>query len=77
MKIPINMHPGKGERGGLTWSFHEPLSAYSAHLKNAGFMIETIAEWASDKKSTSREKKREDTARAEIPLFMCIVATKK
>lgn len=76
MKIPIEMHPGKGQASGHTWSFHEPLSAYSQHLHSAGFVIETIEEWASDKKSTSRFAKREDRARAEIPLFMCIVAKK-
>ncbi|MDO8626479.1 MAG: class I SAM-dependent methyltransferase [Candidatus Magasanikbacteria bacterium] len=76
MKIPLNMHPGKSNTE-LTWSFHEPISAYAKFLKEAGFVIENIEEWSSDKTSTSREKKREDRARAEIPLFMCVVAIKK
>jgi ubiquinone/menaquinone biosynthesis C-methylase UbiE len=76
MIIPIEMHPGKGRAGGHTWSFHEPLSHYAKFLHEAGFSIELIEEWASDKKSTSRHAKREDRARAEIPLFMCIVAKK-
>lgn len=75
MKIPIQMHPGRGQSE-LTWSFHEPISVYAGHLKNAGLVIENIEEWSSDKTSTSREKKREDRARAEIPLFMAIVAKK-
>lgn len=76
MKIPIQMHPGRGQSE-LTWSFHEPISVYAGHLKSAGLVIENIEEWSSDKTSTSREKKREDRARAEIPLFMAIVAFKK
>lgn len=75
MKIPIQMHPGKGNSE-LTWSFHEPLANYTKYLQAAGLAIEVIEEWSSDKTSTSKFKDREDTARAEIPLFMCIVAKK-
>lgn len=76
MKIPIQMHPGQ-KQSELSWSFHWPLSKISEYLYAAGFMIEKIEEWSSDKKSQGREKKREDQAREEIPLFMTIVAVKR
>ena len=76
LKIPIKMHPGK-HSGGLTWSFHQPLSAYSRYLADAGMAIELIEEWVSDKESEGRMAKSEDRARAEIPLFMAILAVKR
>jgi ubiquinone/menaquinone biosynthesis C-methylase UbiE len=76
MKIPIQMHPGQKQGSEVSWSFHWSLSALSEYLEKAGFVIEKIEEWSSDKKSTSREAKREDMAREEIPLFMAIVARK-
>ena len=76
LKIPIKMHPSK-QHSGLTWSFHQPLSAYSRYLADARMMIELIDEWVSDKNSTGPMAKTEDRGRAEIPLFMAILAVKK
>ncbi len=76
MQIPIQMHPGKGETSAQTWSFHHPLSAYSQWLKEAGFVIELIEEWCSDKVSEGRAAKMENRSREEFPLFMTIVARK-
>ena len=76
MEIPIEMHPGM-RQSEKTWSFHKPLSLYSQYLFQAGFVIEKIEEWVSDKKNQpGPHAKREDMARVEIPLFMCIVARK-
>jgi ubiquinone/menaquinone biosynthesis C-methylase UbiE len=75
MKIPIQMHPGQ-KQSEISWSFHWSLSQLSEYLEKAGFVIEKIEEWSSDKKSQGKEAKREDTAREEIPLFMAIVARK-
>lgn len=77
IKIPISMHPGKGHNSPLTWSFHEPISFYVNSLSSAGFVITAMEEWASDKESEGRFGKMENRARAEIPLFLTIVATKK
>jgi len=77
IKIPINSQPSKGEHGVFTWSFHYPLESYSEFLNKAGFVIETIEEWASDKTSQGRLARMENRARAEIPLFMAILASKK
>ena len=76
MTIPINMNPGDRESA-FTMSYHYPLSAYTKMLKTAGFVIETIEEWTSDKESEGRVAKMENRSRAEIPLFMTIVAVKK
>lgn len=76
MKIPIQTHPSQGNASSQTWSFHHPLSDYSQWLKEAGFMIELIEEWCSDKSSEGGAAKMENRSRAEIPLFMAILARK-
>lgn len=77
LEIPIATNPGKFQESEMTWSFHNPLSKYSQVLNENGFLIERIEEWISDKKSTGSKAKMEDRARAEIPMFMTIVAIKK
>ena len=77
LEIPIATNPGKFQESEMTWSFHTPLSKYSQFLNENGFMIERIEEWVSDKKSTGSKAKMEDRARAEIPMFMAILAVKK
>lgn len=76
MKIPIQMHPGKGEASASTLSFHHPISTYSQWLFDAGFQIAKIEEWCSDKVSTGKQAKMENRAREEFPLFMAILASK-
>lgn len=77
MKIPIQTHPGKGKESSQTWSFHHALSDYSRWLKEAGFVIELIEEWCSNKVSEGGAAKMENRSRDEIPLFMAIAARKK
>ncbi|MBA2367525.1 MAG: class I SAM-dependent methyltransferase [Candidatus Protochlamydia sp.] len=77
MKIPIQMNPGKGESGAHTWSFHHPLSTYTRWLREAGFYIEDIEEWCSNKVSEGKAAKMENRSREEIPLFMTLIARKK
>ena len=76
MEIPIRMNPSDPNSQN-TLSYHFPLSDYSKMLKNAGFVIELIEEWTSDKESEGRARRMENRSRAEIPLFMAILATKK
>jgi hypothetical protein len=76
LQIPIQAHPSKGEQSGMTWSFHYPLAFYSQWLFEAGFTIELIEEWHSNKISTGKAAKMENRSRAEIPLFMAIRAVK-
>lgn len=77
MNIPIQAHPSKGQKSAQTLSFHYSLSDYSRWLKEAGFAIDLIEEWCSDKLSEGRTAKMENRSRKEIPLFMAIVARKK
>lgn len=75
-EVPIQSHPSQGEKSEETLSFHHPLSQWTLWLKEAGFVIEEIQEWHSDKKSTGKHAKMEDVSRKEIPLFLCFVAKK-
>jgi len=77
LKIPIQTHPGKGSRSEQTMSFHYPLSLLSKWLKNAGFVIECMEEWNSDKESSGKCAKMENRARAEFPLFLTIICITK
>ncbi len=73
-KIKIEMHPGSKE-GETTISFHRPLQVYFKHLFKAGFAVSRLEEWDSHKKSQKGKRSvAEDTARKEIPLFLCIEA---
>jgi len=59
MDIPINMNPS--DRGSeITMSYHFPLSSYSKMLKDAGFVIELIEEWTSDKESEGKAARMEN-----------------
>jgi ubiquinone/menaquinone biosynthesis C-methylase UbiE len=77
MKIPIQTHPSQGQASTQTWSFHYSLRDYSHWLKEAGFMIELIDEWCSNKISQGGAAKMENRGRSEIPLFMAILARKR
>lgn len=74
--IPIQTHPGKGDRSSTTYSYHHPLSSYSSWLMAEGLSILKIEEWCSDKKSEGAKARMEDRARKEIPLFLTILAKK-
>jgi ubiquinone/menaquinone biosynthesis C-methylase UbiE len=76
MKIPIHAHPGKGENSPATLSFHYSLTHLILWLNEAGFAIESIEEWCSDKTSTGKNAKMENRSREEIPLFLAIKAFK-
>jgi ubiquinone/menaquinone biosynthesis C-methylase UbiE len=76
LKIPIEMNPGTSQREHkkITWSFHHSLQDYSHMLAQAGFVINNIEEWSSDKESTGKQARMENRARSEFPLFMTISA---
>lgn len=76
LKIPIQMHPGKGKNSDITWSFHYPLSSYARFLSDAGFYITCMEEWFSDKKSIGKYASLENRARREFPLFLTIIGKK-
>jgi SAM-dependent methyltransferase len=76
LKIPIQTHPGEKQSAPTTFSFHRPLSSYSLALKKAGFTIDLIEEWCSDKKSSGKMGSMENRSRKEFPLFLSFVASK-
>ena len=73
LKIPILMNPGK-KNSTTTYSFHHPLHTIFKWLSDNHFLIETVDEWCSDKKSEGAKAKAEDRARKEFPLFLSISA---
>ncbi|MGH2639063.1 MAG: class I SAM-dependent methyltransferase [Rhabdochlamydiaceae bacterium] len=77
LKIPIQTNPGKQDKSATTWSFHHPLSYYFQRLSEAGFVIEIVEEWISDKKSTGGRAAMENRSRKEFPLFMALLCQKK
>lgn len=76
LTIPIFTKPSLGNKSPSVNYFHRSLSDYSKALKEAGFKIEFIDEWISNKKSTGSKAAMEDRAREEFPLFLFIKAEK-
>lgn len=74
--VALSAHPGK-KQSDSTVSFHRPLQDYINSLEAAGFMIDQLEEWASDRTSKPGSHARaENRARQEFPLFMAIRARK-
>lgn len=77
MNIPIQANPSQGARSAMTMSFHHPLADYFRWLSAAGFAVDALEEWASDKTSEGKAARMENLARAEIPLFLSLSAVKR
>lgn len=76
LTVPIQTRPSLKAQSEVTWSFHHPLSTYSALLKEAGFVIDLIQEWCSNKQSQGKMATMENRSRKEFPLFLIIIARK-
>lgn len=75
-KVKIQMHPGDAPNE-HTISFHRPLQFYFKALRTGGFLVRSIEEWESHKKSEMGPRaKAEDRARKEIPIFLFLEAIK-
>lgn len=73
-KVAVDMAPGKTKKSD-TVSYHRSLQDFFKALHGAGFSVARLEEWISHKSSQKGPRqKAEDTARKEIPLFMCIEA---
>lgn len=76
----IQMHPGKAAAGTdspTTPTFHRPIGAYVRALAEAGFKVDRLEEWCSERAASSGPRAGEENrARLEIPLFMAIRAVK-
>lgn len=77
LRADIQMHPGDAPEE-MTVSFHRPLQYYFKMLNKTGFVVGRLEEWISHKKSVKGPRaKAEDTARKEIPMFLCLEAIKR
>jgi 23S rRNA-/tRNA-specific pseudouridylate synthase/ubiquinone/menaquinone biosynthesis C-methylase UbiE len=80
-QAPIVMNPGYAAHGAepiRTWTFHRPLQAYFKALSEAGFLVETLEEWPSLRRSKPGPRAAEENrARREIPMFMGVRAVKR
>ena len=76
LEIPIQTHPGGGEKGPETRSYHFPLSTYTHLLKEAGFVVLDMEEWCSDKESEGKARVMENRSRREFPLFLTLICSK-
>lgn len=75
LEVPIAAHPGS-DKSEQTISYHFPLSSYTSMLQEAGFVIELMEEWCSDKESVGKAAKMENFSRKEFPLFLAVIAKK-
>jgi hypothetical protein len=79
-RAPITMNPGYAAHGAEaveTATFHRPLQDYVRALAAAGFVIETIEEWASQRESEPGPRAAEENrARREIPMFLAFRAVR-
>lgn len=76
LEIPIESSPFDKKNNQISYSYHYPLSAYIEMLSDNRFLIRTIEEWISPKKSEGPMAIIEDKARGEFPLFLAIKAIK-
>ena len=78
---PITMNPGAAAGGAeavTTTTFHRPVSQYVAAARNAGMLIDSIEEWASQRESQPGPRADEENrARREIPMFLAFRAVKQ
>lgn len=76
LEVPILAHPGQSQKI-KTLSYHRPLSAYVNALGAAGFAVNAVEEWTSNRQSDSGPRaKAENRARTEFPLFLAVRAIK-
>jgi 23S rRNA-/tRNA-specific pseudouridylate synthase/SAM-dependent methyltransferase len=80
-QVPITMNPGFAAHGAetvQTWTFHRPLQTYFKSLADAGFVVETLEEWPSQRTSQAGPRAAEENrARREIPMFLGFRAIKR
>lgn len=76
LPVPMKPYPGQ-ENAGVTRSFHRPIEAYVNGLARNGLLIDHMAEIPAHKLAGPAVNKRaENLARQEIPLFLAIRARK-
>jgi SAM-dependent methyltransferase len=75
LPVPLKPHPGGG---GVSWSFHRPLSAYINGLAAVGLLLEQMEELVTYKQTqgSGAQARAEHAANQEFPLFLALRAVK-
>ena len=72
--VPI-LTPPFADKNSFTLTYHRPLQSYVTALSEAGFALDGLEEWISNKKSQpGKRAKAENRSRKEIPLFLALRA---
>ena len=72
--VPI-LTPPFADEDSFTLTYHRPLESYVVALSSAGFAVDGLEEWISNKKSQpGKRAKAENRSRKEIPLFLALRA---
>jgi ubiquinone/menaquinone biosynthesis C-methylase UbiE len=73
-KIKMDMTPAEKRESfkKYTYSYHRPLQTYFKIFANLGFVVTKLEEWISNKNSEGKSAERENAARKEFPMFMCL-----
>lgn len=73
-KIKMDMTPGEKREADktYTYSFHRPLQYYFKLFSNNGLAVKRLEEWISNRESDGKYALRENIARREFPMFMCM-----
>ena len=72
--VPI-LTPPFANKDSYTLTYHRPLQSYVVALSKAGFALDGLEEWISNKKSQpGKRAKAENRSRKEIPLFLALRA---
>jgi SAM-dependent methyltransferase len=74
LQIPIKAHPSQGDST-QSISYHHNLTDLFRFLENAGLKVCHLEEWNCCKVSEGGKARLENRARAQIPLFLYLVAT--
>jgi ubiquinone/menaquinone biosynthesis C-methylase UbiE len=72
----MDMTPGKKTNKEITMTYHRPLQTYTKAFAKESLAIVKMEEWISHRTSVGTHAKMENSARKEIPLFMCLVLKK-
>ncbi len=72
--VPI-LTPPFADAKSFTLTYHRPMQSYISALVQAGFCVDAMEEWISNKNSLpGKRSKAENRARKEIPLFLALRA---
>lgn len=74
LQIPIQAHPSQAESA-QSMSYHHSLSDFFRFIEEAGLKVAHLEEWTCSKTSQGGKAHIENRARAQIPLFLYLVAT--